>query len=105
MLFGKFSYSRKIGTSGIPRNCSRWGSCRNPPTTGAHSKMAKLENGIIRSGDSGKYFLQSDDYGEYFSENSSKGVKSEHRKSLVIVACGDFAEIRPLLAITQNGET
>ena len=64
--------------------------------------MAKLENGIIRSGDSGKYFLKSDDSGKYFSENSRKVVKLEHRKSLVIVAGGNLAEIRPLLSPTQK---
>ena len=64
--------------------------------------MAKFENGIIRSDDSGKYFLKSDDSGKYFSENSRKVVKLEHRKSLVIAAGGNLAEIRPLLAITQK---
>ena len=67
--------------------------------------MAKLENGIIRSGDSGNTFSKNDDSGEYFSENSRKVVNLEHRKSLVIVAGGNLAEIRPLLAIAQNGET
>ena len=64
--------------------------------------MAKFENGIIRSDDYGKYFLESGDSGKYFSENSRKVVKLEQRKSLVIVAGGNLAEIRPLLALTQN---
>ena len=64
--------------------------------------MAKLGNGIIGSGDSGKYFLKSDDCGKYFTENSRKVVKLERRKSLVIVAGVNLAEIRPLLALTQK---
>ena len=60
------------------------------------------KNGIIRSDDSGKYFLKSDDSGKYFSENSRKVVKLEHRKSLVIVVSGNLAEIRPLLTLTQK---
>ena len=64
--------------------------------------MAKLENGIIRSDDSGKYFAKSDDSGKYFSENSRKVVKLEHRKSLVIVAGVNISEIRPLLELTQK---
>ena len=65
-------------------------------------KWRNLKMGIIRSGESGKYFLKSDDPGKYFSENSRKVVKLEHRKSLVIVARGNLAEIHPLLALTQK---
>ena len=64
--------------------------------------MVKLENGITRSDDSGKYFLESDDSRKYFSENSRKVVKLGKWKSLVIIAGVNLAEIRPLLALTQK---
>ena len=80
----------------MPRNCSGWKSGRNPATTDAPSKIAKVQKmGIIRSDDSGKYF----------SGNTRKVVKSERRKPLVIAAGGNPAEIHPSEPITQNGET
>ena len=60
--------------------------------------------GIVRSDDYGEYFPESDDYGGYFSEKPRKIVKLEKWNSLVIVAGGDLAEIRPLLPLPRNGE-
>ena len=57
--------------------------------------MAKLD----------KYPLWKDDSAKYFSENTSKVVKSEGPKHLVIVVGGNHAEIHPLEPIDQNGET
>ena len=65
-------------------------------------KMAKFENGVIRSGDYAKYFLKSGDSAKYFPGNPRKVVKSEHRKSLVLLEVGNRAEIRPLLAIAHK---
>ena len=65
-----------------------------------NSESSKM--GIFRSGDSGKYFLRSDDSAEYFSENTRKVVKLEKRKSLVIAVGGNLAEIRTLLALPRK---
>ena len=75
------------------------------PTIGRGAKILLISAvlmGVVRTDDPGKYFLANDDSGKCFSENTHKVVKLEKWKSLVIVAGGNLAEIRPLLTIPQK---
>ena len=84
--------TRKVGKTKIHRNRSGCKSGRNPATTDAPPKIAKVQ----KWGSSEVAIL------EILSENTRKVVKLEKWKFLVTVVGGNLAEIQPLLTIPRK---
>ena len=90
----KFRKSVKLEKRKIPRNCSGRKSDRNHPTVGDCAETSFF----FKKWGSSEVVIWKNSFGKKFR----KSVKFEKRKSLVIVAGGNQAEIRPTLALVQS---